>query len=688
MDRMAICMSCRRAAAVDAFFRKSPPGATARALAPHLVAVLLGWWLFRIPATSFPALWPAGGVLLAALLTGRGGPPILLAGGAFLVELAGATFFLPWTSSLLGGAAFRVALPVLGFLALRTFDHRSDWFRSLHGHLTFLGVAILAPAIPAMLLLLVSGRDPVILLMTMGVLLGMALFAPAMMIAEGPFIAQRLRLPRPLEMLVLLAGVTGGSMLLGVGSLSPLVAVIAPLLLWTALRHGFGATVLLGAVAAVASVITGLAAHPGAHAPAVLGSVDALAALESSLVPVFAMAGTIAAAMEEQRALTAAARARSEELEALVRALPDLVFRLDAKGRILDFRAGQTAQLRVPPESFLGQRMAELLPEEAGRRLEEALRETEHAGGTVRTECELHGSLGAGWFEICTVRLPHDRFLVVMRDVTERHEWERALAARAEALARSNEELQQFAYVASHDLQEPLRTVASFCELLRKRYHGKLGPEADEFIDFAVEGARRMQSLIRDLLDLSRVTTRGRPFADIELAPLVNGIVGELEQTIRETGARIEIAPLPRIRGDARQIAQLFRNLLSNALKYRSDAPPEIRISAEREEDGWHFRVQDNGIGIDEPFRERVFQIFQRLHTREEYPGNGIGLALCRKIVSRHGGRIWVESARGRGSCFHFWLPLAPPPLGESGMEERGLVPAALSGIPENPRPT
>ena len=242
-------------------------------------------------------------------------------------------------------------------------------------------------------------------------------------------------------------------------------------------------------------------------------------------------------------------------------------------------------------------------------------------------------------------------------DITERKKADDALATTMHELARSNEELGQFAYVASHDLQEPLRMVASFTQLLGRRYKGKLDDDADEFIRYAVEGVNRMQRLINDLLDYSRVGTRGNPMAEVDCEKVLARVLDTLYARIQETGATVDVGVLPNLQADALQMEQLFQNLIGNALKYRGEATPHVTVSAGPDGDTWHFTVRDNGIGIDPAYAERIFVIFQRLHGKEEYEGTGIGLAICKKIVDRHGGRIWVESSPGQGSTFHFTLP-------------------------------
>ncbi len=229
-----------------------------------------------------------------------------------------------------------------------------------------------------------------------------------------------------------------------------------------------------------------------------------------------------------------------------------------------------------------------------------------------------------------------------------------ALEQSVAELGRSNTDLQQFAYVASHDLQEPLRMVSSYTQLLAKRYKGKLDADADEFIAFAVDGANRMQRLIQDLLAYSRVSTGGRQFESTSLEAALNYALESLRNAVNESGAVITHDPLPTVLGDEKQLAQLFQNLLSNAVKFRGEEPPRIHVSAKRTNAGWLLSVRDNGIGLDSQYADRIFVIFQRLHTRQEFPGTGIGLAICKKIVERHGGRIWVESELGKGTTFYF----------------------------------
>lgn len=241
-------------------------------------------------------------------------------------------------------------------------------------------------------------------------------------------------------------------------------------------------------------------------------------------------------------------------------------------------------------------------------------------------------------------------------DISEQKEAENTLKATARELKRSNAELEQFAYIASHDLQEPLRKVGSYMELVADRYQEQLDQDGREFIDYAVDGARRMKVMINDLLVYSRVGTKGKPFAPTDTMQVMHDVLNDLELIIQDNNARITFDSLPMVTADESQMQQLFRNLIGNAVKYRGEAPPRIHVSAQRRKRAWRFCVQDNGIGMEARFFERIFQIFQRLHGPGRYNGTGIGLAICKKIVERHGGRIEVESTPGQGSTFYFTI--------------------------------
>jgi signal transduction histidine kinase len=247
------------------------------------------------------------------------------------------------------------------------------------------------------------------------------------------------------------------------------------------------------------------------------------------------------------------------------------------------------------------------------------------------------------------------------KEIENRKAAEQKLEAAVVDLYRSNEELEQFAYVASHDLQTPLRAIVSFSQMLEEEVRGKVSPAADEFLDFIHDGGRRMQALIQDLLQLSRIGKEAKPPKKVSIAAVVDVACRQLRADINEKKAQVTTGKLPDVMGNETELAQLFQNLIGNAIKYTtSGTTPEVRITAERKADNWHFVVKDNGIGIPEEYQRTVFVIFRRLHAIDQYPGTGIGLSLCKKIVERHRGEIWVESTPGKGSSFHFTLPAAP----------------------------
>jgi light-regulated signal transduction histidine kinase (bacteriophytochrome) len=241
----------------------------------------------------------------------------------------------------------------------------------------------------------------------------------------------------------------------------------------------------------------------------------------------------------------------------------------------------------------------------------------------------------------------------ILRDVSD-------LKRRDAELRRSNAELEQFAYVASHDLQEPLRMIANYSELLAQRYQGKLDERADRYIRYASEGARRMQRLVADLLAYSRVGSQGKELTTVSSQVVLDRVLALLQEQLVNAGAAVAYDALPAVQADELQLGQLFQNLIGNAVKFRSDKPPRVAIQADRDGVFWTFAVADNGIGMDMQHTERIFQMFQRLHERGRFDGSGIGLAIAKRIVERHGGRIWVQSTPGEGSTFHFTLPAAP----------------------------
>jgi light-regulated signal transduction histidine kinase (bacteriophytochrome) len=241
-------------------------------------------------------------------------------------------------------------------------------------------------------------------------------------------------------------------------------------------------------------------------------------------------------------------------------------------------------------------------------------------------------------------------YTVILRDVTER-------VRAQQALERTILDLRQFAYAASHDLRTPLRSISGFAQLLQKKHTGLVDEEASHWIARIVSGANRMERLIEDLLSYARLESQDRNLVSVDCAAVVDDALQLLESEIRETRAEVTSGPLPTITGDQGQLVQLFQNLIGNAIKYHGARPPRVHVSAQRRDGAWVFSVSDNGIGIEPGQHQRIFEIFRRLHTQREYPGTGIGLAVCRRVVERHGGTIWVESEPGQGSTFRFTIP-------------------------------
>jgi PAS domain S-box-containing protein len=363
--------------------------------------------------------------------------------------------------------------------------------------------------------------------------------------------------------------------------------------------------------------------------------------------------------------------ARGLPLTAILEATTDLVGIADTEGRTLYLNRAGRAMLGIPAdEDPTGTPIVEYHPPWAADLVTRTGIPAARRTGSWTGETAVRRRGGQ---EICVsqVILAHpaadggtEWFSTIIRDITAQKQVETqlretaaALERRTVELTRSNADLEQFAYVASHDLQEPLRMVASYTQLLARRYRGKLDTEADEFIAFAVNGAIRMQNLINDLLSYSRAGTRGKPTEPTDANWVFDSVVADLSATIAEENAVVTRDELPTVMADASQLGELLLNLVSNAIKFHGQPQPRVHVSVESTKQEWVFTVRDNGIGIEPQYLNRIFIIFQRLHTQAEYPGTGIGLAICKKIIERHGGRIWLESFPGTGSAFHFTLP-------------------------------
>ena len=352
--------------------------------------------------------------------------------------------------------------------------------------------------------------------------------------------------------------------------------------------------------------------------------------------------------------------------QALLEAAPDAMVVVNQAGEIVLVNVQAEKQFGYRRDELVGQKVKNIIPEGFAERLiADGTRSAADAlAQQIGTGIELYGRRKDGSefpIEIMLSPLESAEGILVtaaIRDITERKKSEEHLVKTVGELKRSNDELQQFAYVASHDLQEPLRMVASYTQLLAQRYKGRLDSDADEFIAYAVDGSNRMQAMIQDLLAYSRAGTNGKALHEISSKNALKEALINLRATIDDSGAVVTQDSLPAITMDEIQLVQLFQNLVGNAIKYRGAEVPHVHVSAAKNGGNeWIFSVRDNGMGIDPQYFERIFILFQRLHGRDEFKGTGIGLAICKKILERLGGRIWVESQPERGSTFRFALP-------------------------------
>jgi len=365
----------------------------------------------------------------------------------------------------------------------------------------------------------------------------------------------------------------------------------------------------------------------------------------------------------ERRRMIEALTISEARYKGLIAHLPDSTVHLfDHDLRLLLSEGDRMRDHGYDPQMLEGRLLEEVVPPTAYARLAPEYRAA-LAGETRSFDLDTLDGKATYWVQIAPLRDDLGRIIggmAISRDITQRRQAELGLEQRAGELERSNAELEQFAYIASHDLSEPLRMVSSYLQLLRRRYHGKLDADADQFIDFAVDGAGRMRDLIDDLLTYSRAGRGDQPLEPVDSRAVVERVAEAVQTVEGAREAHIAIGDLPDVLGDPNQLVQLFQNLIGNAVKFvPEDRMPEIEISAERDGDRWTFAVSDNGIGMEPAHGERIFRMFQRLHTRDEYPGTGIGLAIAKKVVERHGGTIWAEPRPEGGSRFSFTLPAA-----------------------------
>ena len=626
-----------------------------------------------LPPGHATAVWPASGIALAAvlLLGYRVWPGIWL--GAFLVNIqdlvdgAGAPDLLKSlavASSIGAGStlqALLAALLIARFTDVRSlFDRTQDVFK-------FTGIAAVSYPVGAIVgvtslclaeFVAWGAYSDNLRTWWLGDLTGVLIVTPLILVWSRPTGGQRGALLETADLLAL-ASVTSAVIFWGVlpdgDDRYSLAFLLIPFVVWAAFRLGQRAVTLTTAA------ISGIALIGAAEGVGPFSG----GTLNSSLLTLQAFVGVVAVTGLALAAAVSERGRAQESFRRLVESAPNALIMVEPAGRIAQVNVhaeslfgytreellGQPVELLVPPQFqtdhpqsrdlFFGEPQVRAMG--AGRDLF-GLRKD---GSEVPVEIGLSPiTTGEGTFVVASII-----------DITERKQIEDEMKQYAEELARSNTELEQFAYVASHDLQEPLRMVTSYCGLLQRRYKGRLDKDADEFIEFAVDGANRMSALVRDLLAYGQVGSNGHKQTSIDCNAALERALVSLKSAIEENNARVTHGPLPTITANPTETEQLFQNLISNSIKFHGDDPPEIHVHAQREDGAWQFAVRDNGMGIEPQYADKIFEVFQRLHRRKDYVGTGVGLAICRRIVERNGGRIWFDSDPGKGSTFYFTLP-------------------------------
>lgn len=384
---------------------------------------------------------------------------------------------------------------------------------------------------------------------------------------------------------------------------------------------------------------------------------------------------TITQDVTEKKEQEIALRESEGILKAILNALPDLKFRINAEGVFLDYFAspGETDRLFVSPKRFLGKPVTEVMPQYLFKAIMSNLRLAMEKAGVQAFEYPLVLDGAMHYFEARISAIDEKEAMVVVRDISDLKHTQQELRNKIRELDQNNQKLQKyvdsnlqlenFAHTVSHDLREPVRTINSFAQLLKKKYHGQLDEDATAFLDFIASNASSMNTLIEDLLEYSRFNNSEHETEDIPLEQLLQAVANALDGLISEQRAVVNICtPMPTIRGNWTKISQLFQNLISNAVKFHPEGEtPVVDVYSFEQENRWTFAIRDHGIGIKPEFLQQIFQLFRRLHSRRQYPGSGIGLSLCKRVVEQHGGRIWAESQPGRGATFYFTIPKQQP---------------------------
>ena len=643
-----------------------------------LAGALLGISWTR-EAGNVAALWPPNAILLAALLHApvagglRDRGCILLAGG--LAIFAANLLFGDSLAVSAGLALANLSEVVLALYLVARFAEPREILRSVgqSGLILLLagGLApILAASIGASLLHLTYGAPLWAVWKTwyLADALSLVIFFPVACLLSGDKGWSLLTAPRSKEAIVTVAAICAASWFLFLESSLLALIALQIALMWVTFRSGrFGSALAVASMAIVVTTWTVSGVGPIGQLEGYTVA-DKILYLQFALIvvpiPIFA----IAIALSKERE-TADALAESEaRYRDLFEKSPVMLLSIGSDGRLLSVSEHWLDKMGYRREEVIGRPSVEFLS--AGSRqqaLEELLPRVFSEGAVRDVECRLVTKDGETFDALLSAirdgapQTRVKRSFAVITDVSKLKRAERDFADTVEKLEQSNRDLEQFAYLASHDLQEPLRMVASFTDLLEQEYGPKLDKRGREFIHYARDGAERMSRLIHDLLTFSRVTRQDDSNAVVDLNMAVNVALANLQSVIDTSGATVICDDLPSVHGSSTQLTSLFQNLVGNAIKYRGDQPPVVSLTVKRLGPHWRFTVTDNGIGIDRKHYERVFDLFKRLHHRGRYGGTGLGLAICRRIVEGHGGSIWVESEVGEGSRFHVTLPALEP---------------------------
>jgi len=343
--------------------------------------------------------------------------------------------------------------------------------------------------------------------------------------------------------------------------------------------------------------------------------------------------------------------------EFILRALPDWLYIVDDEGEFTGANNYSTLEPYLPDYDLIGKKVSQLMPGEIGEQFMDTLKKVIETGQSTFFEYFDSSIFKGRYFKVIIAPFKDYEYLVIIRDISDLKEAQAELVNKAEKLEQSNKELEEFAYVVSHDMKQPIRTIISYLSLLKRKYENELDEEANVFINFSIEGANKMSDLIRDILQYSRVEQQISLVSDVPLENIVKKVCHTLNETIVAGNAHVHFGTLPHVTGNETMLGELFQNLIENGIKYNRADDKQVNISVVENGDFWEFEIADNGIGFDEEYAQQIFKIFKRLHTDEEFPGTGIGLSICHKVVLKHGGRIWAKSVKGQGSRFYFTLP-------------------------------